>query len=124
MGNHPMNLGTRFILELCALASVGIWGWNQTDGWLKFILAFGLPIILATIWGIFNVPNDPSRSGRAPIVVTGIIRLAIEMGFFTIATLSLYDAAFTKISLVFGILVILHYIVSYDRIKWLLTQHK
>ena len=124
MGNHHINLAIRFILELCALASVGIWGWNQTDGWLKFILAFGLPIILAAIWGIFNVPNDPSRSGRAPIVVPGIIRLAIELGFFTIATLSLYDAAFTEMSLVFGILVILHYIVSYDRIKWLLTQHK
>lgn len=123
MGNHPINLAIRLILEICALVSVGIWGWNQSDGWLKFILAFGLPALLASIWGIFNVPNDPSRSGRAPIVVPGIIRLAIELGFFIVAIWSLFDTGFTESGLVFGILVIIHYIVSYIRIKWLFTQH-
>jgi hypothetical protein len=123
MGNHPINLAIRLILEICALVSIGIWGWNQIDGWLKFILALGLPILLAAIWGIFNVSNDPSRSGKAPIVVPGIIRLAIELSFFAIATWTLFDLGFSEMSLVFGILVMLHYIVSYDRIKWLFTQH-
>lgn len=122
MGSHPINLGIRFILELCALASVGIWGWKQSDGWLKFILALGIPVLLAVIWGAFAVPDDPSRSGNAPIVTSGIIRLVLELGIFTFAIWSLYDIGFIKTSLVFGIIVAIHYLLSYDRIIWLISN--
>jgi len=91
MGSHPINLLVRFLLEIAALLSVGTWGWKQNDNWLRFALAIGLPIILAIIWGTFSVPNDPSRSGSAPIVTPGIIRLIIELGVFALATWSLYD---------------------------------
>jgi hypothetical protein len=122
MGSHPINLAVRFILELCALTSVGIWGWRQTDGWLKFVFVFGFPIILATIWGVFAVPNDPSRSGNAPIPTSGIVRLIIELGIFTIAIWSLYNMGSIKLSFVFGAVVLIHYILSYDRIAWLMSQ--
>lgn len=122
MGSHPVNLAVRFLLEMSGLLSLGIWGWKQSDGWLRFVLAIGIPIIFATIWGTFAVPNDPSRSGKAPIVTPGIIRLAIEIGFFACATWSLYDVGFNEVSLAFGIIVVLHYLVSYDRIKWLMSQ--
>ena len=82
----------------------------------------GIPIILAIIWGIFAVPNDPSRSGRAPIITPGVIRLIIEFGFFAFATWSLYDMELKKLSLTLGIIVVLHYIVPYDRIIWLVSQ--
>jgi hypothetical protein len=122
MGSHPINLAIRFILELSALVSVGVWGWRQNDGWLRFVLAIGIPIILAAIWGTFAVPEDPSRSGGAPIVTSGIVRLIIELAFFGIAVWALYDMGFIKISIALGIIVILHYIFSYDRIIWLLSQ--
>jgi len=122
MGLHSINLILRFLLELTALISVGMWGWRQSDGWLKFILAVGLPIILAAIWGTFAVPDDPSRSGSAPVVTSGIIRLLIEFGFFAIGTWALYEIGLTKASLAFGIIVTLHYIVSYDRIIDLLAN--
>jgi len=122
MGSHPINLAVRFLLEMSGLASLGFWGWKQSDGWLRFVLAIGIPIIFATIWGTFAVPDDPSRSGKAPIVTPGIIRLAIEIGFFACATWSLYDVGFNKVSLAFGIIVVLHYMLSYDRIKWLMSQ--
>ena len=122
MGSHPINLTIRFILEISALVSVGVWGWRQNDGWLRFVLAIGIPVILAAIWGTFAVPEDPSRSGRAPIVTSGVIRLIIEFAFFGIAVWALYDMGFIKISIALGILVILHYIFSYDRIIWLLSQ--
>jgi len=122
MGSHPINLAIRFILELSALVSVGVWGWRQNDGWMRFVLAIGIPIILAAIWGTFAVPDDPSRSGGAPIVTSGIVRLIIELAFFGIAVWALYDMEFIKISIALGILVILHYIFSYDRIIWLLSQ--
>ncbi len=122
MGSHPINLAIRFILELSALVSVGVWGWRQNDGWLRFVLAIGIPVILAAIWGTFAVPEDPSRSGGAPIVTSGVLRLIIELAFFGIAVWALYDIGFIKISIALGIIVILHYIFSYDRIIWLLSQ--
>ena len=122
MGSNPINLIIRFLLEIIALVSVGMWGWKQNDGWPRFILAIGIPIILAGIWGTFAVPNDPSRSGAAPIVTPGVIRLAIELGFFALATWAFYDLGLTKVSLTFGIIVLLHYLVSYDRIIWLMSQ--
>ena len=122
MGSHPINLTLRFILEIIALISVGIWGWNKTDSFLRFILAIGLPILLGVIWGIFAVPNDPSRSGQTVVVTSGVIRLAIELGIFTIATLVIYIQGQQKISYAFGIIVIIHYLISYDRIIWLLDN--
>lgn len=122
MGSHPINLIVRFLLELAALASVGIWGWEISSGWLQVILGFGIPIGVAAVWGIFAVPNDPSRSGVAPVVTPGIVRLVIELTIFTFSTWALYDLGLTTLSVVLGIIVILHYIVSYDRIKWLLLQ--
>ncbi|MFT4737914.1 MAG: hypothetical protein ACI8QD_001980 [Cyclobacteriaceae bacterium] len=122
MGSHPINLTVRFLLEISALVSAGLWGWKQSDGWLRFFLAIGIPIILAAIWGTFAVPNDPSRSGSAPIITPGIIRFAIEIGVFTFATWSLYDLGLNKLSLALGIIVVLHYIISYDRIMWLMSQ--
>lgn len=122
MGSHPINLALRFLLELAALLAIGLWGWDMYDTWLRFILAFGLPIVFATIWGIFAVPNDPSRSGKAPIPVSGIVRLLLELGFFTFVSWSLYDIVDTKFALVFGGIVTVHYVISYDRIMWLLKQ--
>ncbi|MCB0523038.1 MAG: YrdB family protein [Lewinellaceae bacterium] len=122
MGSHPINLALRFLLELSALISVGMWAWRQNDGWLKYVLAIGIPLVLAAIWGTFNVPNDPSRSGAAPVVTPGVIRLAIELGIFALATWALHDMGWTKAGLAFGVIVLLHYAVSYDRVMWLIAR--
>jgi hypothetical protein len=65
MGSNPINLVIRFLLELSALMAMGFWGWNQGKGAFRFVLAFGIPIIAALVWGVFAVPDDPSRSGNA-----------------------------------------------------------
>lgn len=122
MDSHPINLAVRFILELAALAIMGIWGWKQGNGWLSYILVIGIPALAAVIWGVFAVPNDPSRSGAAPVVVSGIIRLIMELIFFAFATWAFYDLGYTFICLIFGVLVIIHYIISYDRIMWLMER--
>ena len=122
MGSHPINLMFRFILELCALAAAGFWGWKQSDGFFRLILSIGVPIILAAIWGVFAVPDDPSRSGNAPVVVSGILRIAIELSIFAFAIWSLYSTGFIGLSKILGMAVILHYVLSYDRIIWLLAQ--
>jgi hypothetical protein len=122
MGSHPANLTLRFILELCALAAVGVWGWQQSESWLRFVFALGLPFILAVIWGSFAVPNDPSRSGNAPIITPGFVRLIIELSIFGFAAWSLYNMGDATLSFVLGGIVVVHYSLSYDRIKWLLAH--
>lgn len=122
MGSHPINLLIRFLLEISALVATGTWGWKQGEGWYSFLFAFGLPLILAIVWGTFAVPGDPSRSSSAPIITPGIIRLGIEMAIFVFATWALFQMGFLKASWGFGLIVALHYAVSYDRIAWLLSH--
>ena len=122
MSTHPINLAVRFLLELAALAAVGVWGWKQSDSWPRFIWAIGLPLLLAAAWGTFAVPDDPSRSGGAPVPTSGMVRLALELAFFGLATWALYATGYTRLSLVFGGLVVVHYALSHDRIVWLLAQ--
>jgi hypothetical protein len=122
MGSHPINLGLRFLLELVALITAGMWGWNQGNDFLRYVYAAGFPILLAAMWGAFNVLNDPSRSGKAPVQVAGWIRLILELAFFSFACWALYDMKYQTIYQVFGAIVLIHYILSYDRIIWLLKQ--
>jgi len=124
MGSHPVNLMIRFILELLVLASVGYWGWKKFDGTWQYVLGIGLPILMTIIWGTFAVPDDPSRSGKAPIPISGLLRLLIEFIFFALAVWVLYDLQQYKLSYILGGIVIIHYVVSYDRVSWLLSQKK
>ena len=124
MGSNPINLGIRFLLELAALASLGLWGWHSggSETWLQYILAIGIPVLAALIWGVFNVLGDPSRSGKAPVKVPGIVRLVIELAFFSIASWGLFDLGNTTLSLTLVGVVVVHYLVSYDRVLWLIKQ--
>ena len=122
MGAHPINLAIRFLLELSALLAIGFWAWRQGDGWVRFALAIVLPLIVAILWGTFAVPDDPSRSGAAPIAISGTLRLMFELAVFASAVWALYDLGYTKLYWLLGIIVLLHYIASYDRIQWLINQ--
>ena len=54
----------RFILEMAAFIIYGMLGW-VTLGWAGLIV---FPLVIATVWGLFNVPGDPSRARRALVV--------------------------------------------------------
>ncbi len=122
MGSHPVNLAVRLVLELAALIAMGAWGWQLTDGWLRFVLALAIPIGAAVLWGTFAVPNDPSRSGRAPIVTPGIIRLVLELAVFGFGTWALLQIGLDRLAWIMSTIVVVHYIVSYDRILWLVRH--
>ncbi len=99
-----------------------MWGWHQSEGWLRFLLAIALPILIAVVWGTFAVPDDPSRSGAAPIPVSGINRLVIESAVFAIAIWTLYDLGCIQLSRNLSIIVTAHYVASYDRLIWLIKK--
>jgi hypothetical protein len=122
MGSNPGNLAVRFLLEIAGLAALGWWGWNRGDGILQFVLALGVPILAAVLWGTFAVPSDPSRSGKAPVPVPGVVRLLLELAFFAAATWALYATDLTTLAWIYGAVVVIHYAVSYDRILWLVRQ--
>ena len=122
MGKNPFNLGLRFILEIMAFVGIGLWGWTMGDGWLKYFLAAGLVIMVALLWGVFAVPNDPSRSGKTVVVTPGWIRLLLELAIFGFAALAYYNSGYPKIALGFGIAAVVHYVLSYDRVMWLFKQ--
>ncbi|MCA9823014.1 MAG: YrdB family protein [Dehalococcoidia bacterium] len=122
MVNDPLNLSLRFLLELGALSSLGYWGWTAASGWLRPLLAAGLPVAAATLWGVFRVPGDASASGRAPVAVPGAVRLVLEAALFGGAAVALAAAGAVKAASVFGVLIVTHYAISYDRIRWLLGR--
>lgn len=117
-----INLAARFILEMSGLIILGIWGWNVGEGLLKPVLALGVPIVAATFWGVFAVLDDPSRSGKAPVVVPGLVRLVLELSFFSSVVLALLELGYSIFGWVFGMIVVVHYLASYERIAWLLRQ--
>jgi hypothetical protein len=120
MGSHPINLTLRFLLEIAALLAMGVWGWWQSEHWWRYIVAIGVPLLAAIIWGVFAVPGDRSRSGSAPVPVPGFLRLLIELSIFAFATWAIYDLNYDRLSLVTGLIILVHYILSYDRIIWLI----
>ena len=122
MGSNPINLAVRFFLEIVALLALGWWGWNQGEGILRFVLALGIPLLAAALWGTFAVPGDPSRSGKAPVPVPGIVRLVLELAILAAATWSLFAMGLTVLAWIYGVVVLIHYAVSYDRILWLIRQ--
>ncbi|KPL14120.1 MAG: hypothetical protein AMS26_11820 [Bacteroides sp. SM23_62] len=122
MGSNPINLAVRFLLEISALLTMGIWGWRQSETWLRFDLTFGIPVMAALIWGLFAVPDDPSRSGSVPIPVPGIIRLVMEIAFFVSVIWILYHLHYVRLSWILGLTVTIHYAISYDRVLWLIRH--
>jgi hypothetical protein len=122
MSKHPLNLFIRFILEMAALVSFGLWGWTLAEGWKGYLPAIGIPVVLVAIWGIFAVPNDPSRSGKAPVPTPGIIRLIFEFIFFAFAAWCFFERDYIYQGYIFSAVTLLHYAFSFDRIKWLLGR--
>ncbi len=122
MANHPLNLALRFLLELAAIFTMGVWGFHISDETPGILFAILLPLGFAILWGVFAVPNDPSRSGKTVIATPGIIRLLLELSLFATATWMMRDLGYSQIWWIFGIVVLIHYVISHERVSWLLKQ--
>ena len=119
MSQHPLNLLLRFILELVGLWALGYWGWTQHASLARWLWTLGLPLLAAILWGIFRVDDDP---GKAPMRVPGFVRLLLEVAYFGGATLALYAANRPTWAAILGVIILIHYALSWDRIVWLLRR--
>ncbi|NMC79605.1 MAG: YrdB family protein [Chloroflexi bacterium] len=115
-----VNLGIHFLLEIAALVAVGYWGFKTgSAAESKALLGVGLPLLLAAVWGVFRVPNDP---GPAVVAVPGWLRMIIEFGVFAFAVWCLAAAGRPSLAWAFGILSILNYAGMYSRLIGLLSR--
>ncbi|MGI9390866.1 MAG: YrdB family protein [Boseongicola sp.] len=119
---HPSNLVLRFFLEIAALVGFGVFAWRLAEGWWRFVAVIAILASLMTIWGVFAVPNDPSRSGAAPIPVSGLARLILELAILLGGACAFYCAGFNFLAVLLVVLVTIHYALSGKRIAWLLQQ--
>ncbi|MEA3462980.1 MAG: YrdB family protein [Bacteroidota bacterium] len=120
--SHPINLALRFLLELAAIIVFGYWGHSLGMDGTRLLLAILFPLLFAVLWGVFAVRGDPSRSGKTVVHTPGIVRLLLELILFGAAAWMMLDLDYTLIALIFGLAVVIHYFISFDRIAWLLKQ--
>ena len=121
MAKRKLNLGLRIILEIANLISIGYWGWKQHIGVLRYALAFSLPVTTALLW-IMLPATDEAYNGLPFIAIPGPIRLFLEFAFFGFAIWGLLNSGSILPAYGLGIGVIIHYLISYDRVVRLLKK--
>lgn len=114
------NLALRFGLELGALAGLAVAAWQLSSGATRWVAVAVVPVLAAVVWGVFNVLDDPSRSGAAPVEVSGWTRLAIELLILGGGAAALAMASRPSVAAVFATLIVLQYAASWSRIEWLI----
>ncbi|MFD3429036.1 YrdB family protein [Nocardia fluminea] len=121
MSLNPALLAVRFLLELIAITSFGVFGWRAFDSPWRYLLVVVLPVAAAVLWGTFAVPDDPSRSGGAPVPVPGPVRLGVEFGVLFGGAAALWGAGLPRWALVSAAVLVGYHLLAYDRVRWLLT---
>jgi hypothetical protein len=120
-GMHPVNGALRFALELAMLGGIGWWVRSLFDGSvLGWVVGSVAVVTAASMWGVFNVPGDPSRSGRAPVPVPGWARLVLEVSLF-VAGVAAVAAGAPRVGWLLAGGAVLHYAWYWRRLRWLLT---
>jgi hypothetical protein len=112
VNTNPLNLTVRFVLELVMLAIFAYWGYHHFSGWQAVAAAIALPLIAATLWGVFRIPNDPKP---APVAIPGPLRLLLEWVLFGGAVWALNDLGQETWAWLLAGILVAHYLVSYDR---------
>ena len=115
------NLALRFGLEMAALVGIAMGAWGLAPGSTRWPAVVVVPLLAAAAWGTFNVVDDPSRSGEAPVEVGGTVRLAIEVAILGAGAVGFVVAGHIVVAVVFAALPAIHYAASSARLAWLLA---
>jgi len=97
-----LNLGVRFLLELCILAIFSYWGFQTgSNTFMKFLSGLGAPILFAVTWGTFLAPKSPGRLHEPWL-------LLLELVIFALACWALYSTGNAGLAAGFGSIYILN----------------
>jgi hypothetical protein len=100
-----LNLGLRFLLELCILVIFGYWGFKTgSNAFLKFLLGLGAPVLFAVTWGTFLAPKSANRLGEPWLFL-------LELALFALAGWALYSAGKVSLAAAFAGVYILNKIL-------------
>ncbi|MFD6392139.1 YrdB family protein [Nocardia sp. NPDC055029] len=121
MSLNPAMLAARFLLELIAIASFGVYGWRAFDSPWRYLLVVVLPIAAAVLWGTFTLPDDPGRGGGSPVPVSGPVRLVVEFVVLFGGAAALWAAGLSRAALISATVLVAYHLLAYDRVLWLLT---
>lgn len=117
----PAQAGFRFVIEILAITSWAIVGWNLTDRPVRAALAVVLPLVAAVVWGTFRAPGDHGAGG-APVAVPGVVRLIIELDVLLGAAIAVAVVWRWTFGVALGVAVVAHYATTLPRVRWLLRQ--
>ena len=93
------NLALAFVLELCALAALGIWGFSVGgEPVMKTALGLGAPLLAAVLWGLFAAPRA--------LVSAPLVGGAVKVIVFGSAVVALYVTGYHALAIVFALIVV------------------
>ena len=90
----------RFLCEVFAIVTLGIWGFTTFPFWLNIVVGIGAPVLAIVLWGLFRAPKavfavDQFVKALVEIVVMGTAAYAwadlhqwIIFGVFTVVALA------------------------------------
>ncbi|HEY4570046.1 MAG TPA: YrdB family protein [Kribbella sp.] len=92
------NLLLAFVVELVALGIFAWWGWSAADSTvLRLVLAVGLPLLAAVLWGLYAAPT--AKRG------TPTIRWVVKIVVFGLAGAALWSLGHPLLAVVFVVVV-------------------
>ena len=95
-----LNLAVRFLLELATLVALGFWGFSTSSGtFQRYALGLGVPVLAATLWGIFVSP-------RAQVQLPYTLRIGAGLLIMGSGVLALAATGRVRLALVFGLVVL------------------
>jgi Protein of unknown function (DUF2568) len=103
---RPANDVFRFLLEMAMLVGLAFAGFSLADGALGWVLGLGLPLLAATLWGMFMAPRSDRR-------VADPAQLAIEVLLFGGAAALLLAAGEAAFGVALGALAAIHLALTF-----------
>lgn len=102
-----INLGLRFVLEICALVAVGYWGFQTANGmFMKIMLGVVAPLFMAIIWGVFGSP-------KAIVKLAMPWHIFLELLVFGLPAMALYFAGKPKLAWFYILIVIINRLLMF-----------
>lgn len=118
----PAQAGFRFLVELAALACWAVVGWEVGGDGFGWVLAIGLPVVAASTWATFRVPDDLSAGQGGPIPVPGVVRLVIELDVLVLGAVFAIVVGQVVLGVAVLLAVVAHYLLTLRRVRWLLAR--